>query len=190
VKRAIYLVRHTTPDVVYGTCYGFTDLDVAPTFDEEVQRLKGIMPSGAVSLHSSPLQRCYKLAQALYDTPIQTDARLKEVNFGAWEMVPWTQIPETGPNTWMQDYLYDPLPEGESYAQLYARSIAAFRNIVKTAAPDKPIVVVAHGGVIRSILAFVSGTPLEEPHTQRITYGQAACILENNNQLQIEGICL
>jgi alpha-ribazole phosphatase len=190
VKRAIYLVRHTTPDVVYGTCYGFTDLDVAHTFEAEVQRLKQILPNESVSLFSSPLQRCYKLAKALYEAPIQVDARLKEVNFGAWEMVPWTQIPQTGPTTWMQDYLYDALPEGESYAQLYARSVAAFRHILQTAAPDKPIVIVAHGGVIRSILAFVSQTPLEKPHTQRVTYGRAAYIIENNKKLHLEAVSL
>jgi len=32
----IYLIRHTTPDVAKGICYGQTDLDVANTFEEEV----------------------------------------------------------------------------------------------------------------------------------------------------------
>ena len=33
----IYLVRHTTPAIEKGVCYGQTDLNVAETFEEEVE---------------------------------------------------------------------------------------------------------------------------------------------------------
>ena len=36
----VYLVRHTTPDVLSGVCYGQADLGLAPSFDAEWALLK------------------------------------------------------------------------------------------------------------------------------------------------------
>lgn len=33
----IYLIRHTTPHIEKGICYGQTDLDVAETFNNEAE---------------------------------------------------------------------------------------------------------------------------------------------------------
>ena len=60
----VYIVRHTSV-LLDGnvTCYGATDVDVRPTFEEEAQltkeRLHGIPFDG---VFSSPLQRARKLA--------------------------------------------------------------------------------------------------------------------------------
>lgn len=35
----IYLIRHTTPDVPPGTCYGQSDVDVAASFMDEFSAL-------------------------------------------------------------------------------------------------------------------------------------------------------
>ena len=41
---ALILVRHTRPLVADGVCYGVTDLDLAPTFDDEAARVLAALP--------------------------------------------------------------------------------------------------------------------------------------------------
>lgn len=184
----IFLIRHTTPAVTYETCYGFADLDLAPTFAEEAGRLQGILPHKTFTVYASPLQRCSKLAAFLFGGSFTTDERLKEVNFGDWEMKTWHDIAVTDAKNWMTDYLYQPVPNGESYSQLYTRSIAAFREL---AASGKDTAIVTHGGVIRSVLAYATGTPVMDAHRlARVAYGRAVHLHLNGNGLDVKGVNL
>lgn len=182
----IYLIRHTTPDVVYGTCYGFSDLDLAHTFQSEAARVRALLPDQPFDVYASPLQRCSKLATFLFGENFRKDDRLREVNFGDWEMRTWTDIAITTPTTWMHDYRYDPMPNGESYAQLFDRSIRAFQEIIDNI--QQPTAIVTHGGVIRSILAYAAGIPLTEAHTRRVEYGRVAHLHLNGNGLEIKAV--
>jgi alpha-ribazole phosphatase len=181
----IFLIRHTTPAVTYGTCYGFADLDLAATFPEEAGRVQGILPDKHFSVYASPLQRCSKLATFLFGSTFETDERLKEVNFGDWEMKTWEEIPETTPKNWMADYLHEPVPNGESYTQLYARSIAAFRDII---ASGQDTAIVTHGGVIRSIVAYATGTPIDASYDIRVEYGRVVHLHLNEEAFEVKGI--
>lgn len=181
----IFLIRHTTPAVTYGTCYGFADLDLAPTFTEEAARVQGILPGKNFTVYASPLQRCSKLAHFLFGSTFQTDERLKEVNFGDWEMKTWDDIRETTAQNWMADYLHEPLPNGESYTQLYNRSVAAFREIITR---GKDTAIVTHGGVIRSILAYATGTPIEASYGIRVEYGRVVHLHLNGQGLEVKGV--
>ena len=40
-KKKIVWVRHTTPDVIPGTCYGQTDVPLKASFEEEALRCAG-----------------------------------------------------------------------------------------------------------------------------------------------------
>jgi alpha-ribazole phosphatase len=42
----IFLIRHTTPAVAKGICYGQTDLDITESFVEEAEAIRGHLPSG------------------------------------------------------------------------------------------------------------------------------------------------
>lgn len=181
----IFLIRHTTPAVTYGTCYGFADLDLAPTFPEEAGRVQGILPDKDFAVYASPLQRCSKLATFLFGSTFQTDERLKEVNFGDWEMKTWEDIPETTRLNWMADYLHEPVPNGESYTQLYNRSIAAFRDII---ASGQDTAIVTHGGVIRSILAYTTGTPIESSYDLRVEYGRVVHLHLNGGEWELKAV--
>ena len=60
----VILVRHTSVDVPKGTCYGWTDVPVRDTFEQEAQAtkhaLEQFLPLDKV--YSSPLTRARKLA--------------------------------------------------------------------------------------------------------------------------------
>ena len=156
----IYLIRHTSPLIAKGICYGQTDLDVTETFEEEVAFTKQHLPKNIEMVYSSPLQRCTKLAQALFpEHAIQLHPDLMELNCGAWEMQLWDEIPRPEIQPWMDDFVNVQVPDGESYTQLHKRVVARFQWITEQ---TKPAVIVAHGGVLRSILAHITQTPIKE----------------------------
>ena len=65
--KEVYLIRHTTPLIKAGLCYGSSDIDVEDSFVEEAEGIKTVLkefyPDVVVS---SPLIRCMKLANHLF----------------------------------------------------------------------------------------------------------------------------
>ena len=176
----LFLIRHTTPQVSAGLCYGQSDIDVAASFNEELiviaAKLDSLKLSG-VELHaisSSPLQRCVKLAHALNVKlelgGIQEDHRLKELNFGDWELQAWDAIPRTEFDIWADDYANLAPPNGETFAELHERA-KSFITEVSEYSPLHNIVVVTHGGMIRAMLAEVLQIPLKRLFRFQIDYG-------------------
>ncbi|MDO8997733.1 MAG: alpha-ribazole phosphatase [Sediminibacterium sp.] len=156
----IYLIRHTTPKVEKGICYGQADLDITETFLEEVEAIKPHLPSDEIKVYSSPLQRCKKLADALFDgLAIDVHDDLMELNCGQWELLPWNDIPKEEIQPWMDDFVNLAVPKGESYVDLHNRVVKRFNEIVSK---QESAVIVAHGGVLRSILSHITSTPLKE----------------------------
>ena len=167
---AVYLIRHTTPDTQKGICYGITDMEVAEDlFPEELERIRsklnGFIPR---TIYSSPLKRCKKLANSLWDHPeIVYDNRLKELNFGKWEMKKWEEIPVSEIENWAEDYVNRSAPEGESYIELYERVLELWKQTPK----NEDIAFVTHGGVIRAIVAHILGMPLDKTFLLNLPYG-------------------
>jgi alpha-ribazole phosphatase len=156
----IYLVRHTTPDVPKGTCYGQADLDVTETFYSEAEIIRQHLPTAVKAVYSSPLQRCRKLAEHLFENhPPKLHDELKEIDCGRWEMRLWDDIPKHELEPWMNDLANVRTTEGESYRDLFERVRRIFDEIHQQ---ELPAVIVAHGGVIRSILTHITGTELIE----------------------------
>ncbi len=157
----LFLIRHTTPAVAKGICYGQTDLDTTASFEAEAAIIRQHIPEQVERVYSSPLQRCSKLALHLYPghTPVY-HPELMELYCGEWEMQHWDEIPKALLDPWMKDFVQVRVPGGESYMDLYHRTTACFQSIA--AQPHASAVVVAHGGVLRSILSFITQTPLKD----------------------------
>ncbi len=175
----IILVRHTTPEIAKGICYGQTDLDVAASFEEEIEPILQAIPCNDDSIRyfSSPLQRCVKLAKKLSKT-IRYDNRLQELNFGEWELQPWNQIDPKVLNPWMKDFVNIAPVNGESYAELHKRTTAFITDLNKK--NTEKAVLVTHGGVIRSIWSYFENIPLEKSFDITIKYGQIIRIKTNS----------
>lgn len=158
----IYLIRHTTPAVAKGVCYGQTDLDVTESFIDEASAIREVLPAGFAAVYSSPLQRCARLASHLFpENAIMLRPELMELHCGSWEMQPWDELSKDEIDPWMADFVNIRVPGGESYLDLHERVSACFTGIAAMDAGG-PVAIVAHGGVLRSILAGISGTPLRE----------------------------
>ena len=85
MKRLI-LVRHTATSSAPETCHGGgTELELAATFEHEVEILRKELPSRVTHFHSSPLRRCEILARRIDSQAAwQIDPRLAEIHFGDW----------------------------------------------------------------------------------------------------------
>jgi alpha-ribazole phosphatase len=181
----IYLIRHTSPLIEKGICYGQTDLDVTETFLSEASEIKAYLPSSIQQVYSSPLQRCAKLAIELFpQINIEWQNDLMELHCGSWEMQYWDDIPKQEIQPWLADYIHTIVPGGESYLQLYQRVINRFETICTN---EQSIAIVAHGGVLRSILAHIAAIPLKDAFSVfQLHYGAVVKIIVGTNQYSYE----
>ena len=167
----LYLVRHTTPDIAPGICYGQTDLGVTDSFEFEANTVLAWLPPLDLIL-TSPLLRTQKLADYLAQAQrctVRRDARLMEKHFGSWEGQPWDDIPRSKIDAWAADITDYAPPGGESAQQLMRRVRDFLQDLTKL--PQRNIVLVAHGGTIRAILAQLADVPLTDTLNWKIAYG-------------------
>lgn len=169
----IYLIRHTTPQVEEGVCYGQSDIELAPAFDTEASAIQNRLDQPFDHIFSSPLMRCSRLAKS-FDTSVQEEARLKELNFGDWEMKLWKDLPQPVLNDWMVNYVTQGPPNGESYEQLKTRVVEIFKGIISQNRACTGII--THAGPIRAILSHVLNIPLKDTFTLKIDYGSVTKI--------------
>lgn len=152
----LFLIRHPRPAVPAGVCYGHSDVALADPVDPAAQRLRALLPDDC-RIYASPLRRARLLAEAL-GTPV-LDARLKEIDFGDWEMQPFDQL-EPQISAWAADPLGFRAPAGESAREMAARALAAWAEI-RSRHGEEPVAIVAHGGPLRAIAGQLLGLPPE-----------------------------
>jgi alpha-ribazole phosphatase len=145
----LFLIRHPQPAVAPGICYGSTDLPLHEDPARNAAALQGLLPPAA-PLYSSPLARCRLLAEQLHSRPLFDD-RLREIDFGNWEMQPWDTIERRLLDDWANDPFNFVPPGGEPVAKLRAR-VADFL----TELPGEAVLV-AHAGVIKVCAAELAG---------------------------------
>lgn len=172
----IILIRHTTPKIAKGICYGQTDLDITDTFLEEIKPIIKEIPvnNDEIIYYSSPLKRCKKLAEKL-SNKIIFDDRLKELDFGDWELQNWNDINKEELDHWMNNFVKVAATNGESYLDLHARTTDFLSDIAKQ--NPKKVIIITHAGVIRSLYSFIKKTSLETSFDLKLEYGQ---VLEIN----------
>lgn len=167
----IYLIRHTTPDISKGVCYGQLDIGVTDSFEKEAKKIREQVPLSEIDMiYSSPLLRCFTLAKT-FQKSIATDLRLKELNFGNWENQAWDHIPQKELTPWMEDFVNVAVPNGESYIQLQQRIINFYREI-KSQTLHKKIVIITHAGPMRALLAYIRKIDLKDSFDIKIGYGE------------------
>lgn len=154
-SRKLWLVRHATPLIAPGVCYGALDVaaDVHATQAAAEQLAAALPPHACV--WSSTLQRCEQLAQAVQglqpDLIIKSDARLREMNFGRWEGLSWNAIGPAALKTWTDDFAHHAPGGDESVGAFMQRVAAAFDETCTALAPGQDAVWITHAGVIRAV---------------------------------------
>lgn len=181
----VYLVRHTPIDVESGICYGQSNIDVTDSFPEDAKQVKRRLPSNRnqAVFYSSPLLRCRKLAEFLSDGSIYYDDRLKELDFGDWELQKWEDLPADQVEKWSRDQSIR-CPGGESYHQLHNRVMRWWDEL--TDSDQQLVIVITHSGVIKSILSAVLGMPFSNSNRLAIDWGHIAKIVFNNDEYLVK----
>lgn len=169
----LWLVRHATPLVAPGTCYGALDVAAEAKATQQAARaLAQALPQGA-ALHISPLQRCTQLAAALCaqraDLTFTTDSRLREMDFGTWEGQRWDALGAAALQAWTDDFASHRPGGGESLDGFMARVAQAWDGLPLQGADQ---VWVTHAGVIRAVTLLHMG---QVRVTQAAQWPQAVC---------------
>jgi len=168
----IFLIRHTRPAIEKGICYGITDLDVADSFPEEASLIRSVLPDlrGKTTIFSSPLQRCYKLADYLAGKQsVQIENRLIEISFGDWELKPWRSFERQTLVDWKKKFVHTPCPNGETFQNVFNR-VKQFYEEIHELDSDQ-VFLVSHSGVIRAFLCLLNGIPLHNAFDDQFGFG-------------------
>lgn len=148
------LARPPPVRVAGGVCYG--RLDVPCRDDGEASALAArIAAHRPAAVWSSPSLRCRAVAEAV-GLAVGFDARLLELDFGAWEGVAWDDISRALLDAWAKDPLGFAAPGGETGAALLARVREVAADL--RASPG-PVAVVSHGGPLRLLGPLLRGEP-------------------------------
>jgi alpha-ribazole phosphatase len=177
----IYLVRHTITIADKTVCYG--QADIPADINQFNLSLSGILlklPESIETIFSSPLIRCSFLTKELVKqkypaAAVKYDNRIKELNFGDWEMKKWDEINQTDLQKWMNNFTVEKVPGGESNTDLHERVVSFWNEIIKR---NKNCCIVTHAGVIRSILSIINKSELQNAFTlYPVKYGAVIKIL-------------
>jgi len=162
----IYLARHGQTEFNRENRFcGEANSPLTPTGIEEAHRngrtlREHLAKPADLRLVSSPLKRAVDTAAIIRTElrrpalPIETDARLREIAFGAWEGLTVEEIKGRDPADWARrvaDRWHDAAPGGESYEAVAARVGAWLGEARGT------LLVVTHGAVDRILRGLYAG---------------------------------
>lgn len=180
----ITLVRHTSVDVPAGVCYGFTDVPLKESFPDEAAAVKENLEAAVSAggrfdaVFCSPLSRCRRLA-AYCGYPSEqgacvADPRLKEMNFGEFEMMTFDDIAkDPRSKSFYEDYVNNRVPGGECLKDQLHR-VSEFLSDLKSGrlAPGaENVLLFTHGGVL-ICAQIVAGVIRREEAFEKLTpYG-------------------
>jgi broad specificity phosphatase PhoE len=154
----LILVRHgQTRANQHGLLLGRADPPLCDAGRAQADALARTLPHPA-RLISSPLCRARVTAAAIAaasGTAVEVDERWVEMDYGALDGRPASDLDADGWRTWRDDPAHVPAG-GESVAAVGARVRAACRELASAAA-DEPVVVVSHVSPIKAAIAWALG---------------------------------
>jgi broad specificity phosphatase PhoE len=161
-ETCIDLLRHGEP--VGGRRYrGQVDDALSEKGWAQMWNAVGVDPEWQ-QIVSSPLQRCGAFAASLAESlvlPVQLEPRFREVGFGDWEGKTRDELDRLDPGQiarFYQDPVNNRPPGAEPLDEFTGRVQAAFNEMLGRFT-GQSVLVVAHAGVIRAILAYTLDMP-------------------------------
>ena len=158
--KTLYIVRHGETDWnKMGKYQGITDVPLNENGLNQAkacgEALKDITFDRILS---SDLSRALVTAETIRGdctTPITVDKRLRELNFGDWEAMLFSDIESRWPGLIDEMYLRPHLvkvPNGESFKDLQDRAWAGLEEFLNENDEEETLLVTCHGGTIRTLL--------------------------------------
>lgn len=174
--KTLVLVRHAATAMAGRFCgQSDPDLDAAglaqlPQIARQLATLK------IRRILSSDLRRALQTAQAIAERiGVQAELRpaLREIHFGLWEGLSWTEIEAQFPReakAWLEEFPLRRAPQGEPYADFSQRVEQEFRMLLADSA-DQAVAVVTHRGVMQYALTRLFGRTEQQALEQTAAYG-------------------
>ena len=158
-----YVVRHAQTILNRRQILqGWADPPLSEEGITQARRLYGKMPPWPI--YVSDLTRALRTAECLAwpGQRIQPDARLREIDVGAWQGVPKQHLRQKA--LW-QEYEVSPasfrFPGGESLQELQTRVLGAFHEYEER---HGRVIVVSHHLALKSLLCYLRGWSLDRIH--------------------------
>ncbi len=166
----LILIRHTSVDVDKGVCYGQSDVPLASSFTEEAAEVRRkLMSYDIEKAYCSPLTRCRALARYCGYADAVMDARLMEMDFGAWEMKRYDEIDDPRLQEWFDDYINVRATGGESSVMQRDRFLKFIEDI--NDGSDSVVAIFTHGGILIHALVCFKGMTYDSAFTSHPGYG-------------------
>lgn len=184
----IYVIRHVQAEGnLYRHMQGHWDGDVTVLGQRQRDALAERFRTVPVhAVYSSDLWRARFTATAItkyHDLPVQLDKRLREINVGPWETMPFANVVWEHPeafDVFLHDQEHFYFPGAETFQQVQARALTALYEIAE-ANPDRTVVITTHGVTIRCMLTKLMGLSLNDSEAVPIfvNTGVAHLVYEN-----------
>lgn len=163
LSRRLYLVRHAEADTpsADGVLRSHAPLPLTARGRTQAEALGNTFAGvGTRTVHASDIRRAAETARALAGAgrDVELHEGLRELSLGDYEGAHSSAVLAAAPG-----FLRDPdatLPGGESIREVGLRAGPALDAILAESADDE-VIVVAHGGVNRALLARLLDIPLE-----------------------------
>lgn len=165
----IYLIRHAQAEGnLYRMMQGHWDGNLTELGFKQAQALGRRFEQVHIdAVYSSDLKRtCLTIEPVCrsHKLPLNTDARLREINVGPWETGFFADISHETPEL-MRKFIAEQeswyLEGAETYMQVQQRAYAALCHIARSHV-GQTVAIASHGITIRCILSKISGIPLSD----------------------------
>ncbi|MEO3761177.1 glucosyl-3-phosphoglycerate phosphatase [Mycobacterium sp. B14F4] len=172
--RRLVMLRHGQTEYNAGSrMQGQLDTDLTDLGREQaVAAAEVLAKRQPLTIMSSDLRRALDTAVSLGERagmPVLVDARLRETHLGEWQGLTHLEVDAVAPGArlaWRNDSRWAP-PGGESRVDVAVRSLPLVTELVAAQQewgrddPDRPVVLVAHGGLIAALTAALLGLPVD-----------------------------
>ncbi len=188
--RDCVLIRHGETSMA-GLFCGHSDPSLTDAGRQQIGLAAAMLGQRPDVIYASDLKRARQSAELIashFGLPVHLRPGLREIGFGAWEGLSWTQIEEQFPaeaQAWMERYPEGKIPAGEPYETFRERVQLEMRFLLAEA-EARSLVAVTHGGFIRTVLTELYSIPNAEAHRCSAQYASVVpippCKLEERHE--------
>jgi len=165
MRRLVYVARHGETDWnAVNRWQGHTDIPLNDNGRAQAralaQRLRDVRLAGVVASDLSRAQETARIVATELAIPLAyVDGGLRERSFGVFEGLTREECETHHGEAWRAWLEHKTMPQGgEALDALTQRVVAAVgRSAERVATDDAPVLVVTHGGSLRSLVASVTG---------------------------------
>jgi broad specificity phosphatase PhoE len=167
------MLRHGQTDFNAGNrMQGQLDTELSELGQQQAVAVAEVLSKrDPLAIVSSDLRRAFDTAAVLGErtgTVVDVDDRLRETHLGDWQGMTHLEVDASAPGArvaWRNDATWTP-PGGESRVDVARRSVPVVYERIGSQfdwgadEPERPVVLVAHGGLIAALTAALLGLPV------------------------------